>query len=843
MKAQDRILIFLMLLIGSISAANAADRFFVEPTLVEAGKNATLDFQLDNENTYYGFQTELILPSGLVLKSFTLDDARADSSYDLISNIEDGKILLAVFSNDHSPIICNSGPLLKMEVEVANDFTGGTLTISNTIFIGERNQDVSLPDCSAYIGLYVPVTDILLNKSIAELRVGEELFLTETVLPENATDKTVTWTSSNPEVAEVDDKGHVTALTLGETTITVSSGSISAICIVTVVPTYVTSITLDRYTLDLLVGDYYTLIATVLPEDATDKTVTWNSSDPNIATVDSDGKVKAIAEGEVNITATNFDVSATCKVTVTIPEPPIIPATGISLNKTSAELEVGQSITLLATVTPEDATDKTIIWSSSDPTIATVDANGIVTAIALGETTITATCGEVSAICNVTVIPTQVTEILLINTLTMRVNDTVELQPTVLPQNATDKSVRWSTSNIEVATVDQGGVVTSISAGTALITVTSISNPEVFAECIVIVEDETIIIPVDNISIDPSTLDLIEGDTYPLTAIITPVDATDKTVTWNSSDISIASVSNYGRVTAVSVGNATIYAYSSNGLTAECHVNVNPRPIDVISISLDKTFIDLMVEESETVTAILYPDNATDKTVTWSSSNEEIARVVNGVVTGVKPGEVTIIASSSNGKEAYCQVVVYDRPLTPKQLLRKGDGTTCTFVTLMPISDTELSELGYNFVYGYTETASGESEILDVTSLRYTHTTYEIFNNPNFDFWVFAVVENEDGKILNSNLRHLDGREEICFDSSIYGYPSNRGELSYVNSISSDEVRMSIYTMDGVMIQAVNGNKEISLREEIEKLGLVKGVYIVSINHGNSVETKKIVVR
>ena len=162
----------------------------------------------------------------------------------------------------------------------------------------------------------------------------------------------------------------------------------------------VSGITLSYTSATLVEGESLTLSATVTPADATDKTVTWSSSDETVATVDANGLVKAIAPGTAVITSKAGDKSATCTLTV---EKKVIPVSGISLNHTSATLVEGDSITLTATVTPADATDKTVTWSSSDETVATVDANGKVVAIAPGTAVITALAGDFTATCEIVV--------------------------------------------------------------------------------------------------------------------------------------------------------------------------------------------------------------------------------------------------------------------------------------------------------------------------------------------------------------------------------------------------------------------------------------------------------
>ena len=160
-----------------------------------------------------------------------------------------------------------------------------------------------------------------------------------------------------------------------------------------------TSITLNKTSASLKAGETVTLTATVNPSDATDKTVTWTTSDATVATVNN-GVVTAKKVGAATITAKAGDKTATCTITVVA-----TPVTSVTLNKTSAQLKAGESVTLTATVNPSDATDKTITWSTTDATVATV-SNGVVTAKKVGTATITAKAGDKTATCAITVTAT-----------------------------------------------------------------------------------------------------------------------------------------------------------------------------------------------------------------------------------------------------------------------------------------------------------------------------------------------------------------------------------------------------------------------------------------------------
>ena len=235
-------------------------------------------------------------------------------------------------------------------------------------------------------------------------------------------------------------------------------------------------------------------------------------------------------------------------------------------------------------------------------------------------------------------------------TLTKGTSET--LQATINPSDTTDdKTLKWTSSNPDVATVDNTGKVTAVGGGTATITVKSQNGKE--ASCEVKVTSK-----IESISLNKSNITLSKGTSETLKATINPSDTTDdKTLKWTSSNPNIATVDNTGKVTAVGGGTATITVKSQNGKEASCEVKVTSK---IESISLNKSNITLSKGTSETLKATINPSDATDdKTLTWKSEDENIAKVDgNGKVTGVGTGTTNITVITSNGKSAACKVTV-----------------------------------------------------------------------------------------------------------------------------------------------------------------------------------------
>ena len=539
----------------------------------------------------------------------------------------------------------------------------GTATI--TVTTNDGNKTAS---CVVYVSpVIIAVESVNLDKTKLEMTAGDTEQLTATVLPEDATDPSVSWSSNNPEVASVSEAGEVTANAAGSAIITVTTneGNKTATCLVLVsaatIP--VTGVLLDKNSLSLIEGQTFVLTATVLPANATDQFVYWSSSDPSVASVSETGEVSALSEGTATITVTTDDGEKTASCVVTV-SPIVVKVESVSLDKTDIVLTVGDTEQLTATVLPKDATDKSVIWSSDAPEVASVSEAGEVTANAAGAAIITVTTndGNKTATCAITVSPLiiSVESVSLDKTnITMTVGDTEVLTATVVPEDATDPSVIWSSNNSEVASVTESGEVTANAAGSAIITVTTVDGNKT-ATCLVLVSAATI--PVTSVLLDKNSLTLIEEETAVLTASVLPDNATDQSVSWSSSDPSVATVSDSGEIVAVAEGTATIIVTTNDGAwTSSCEVTVKPKAIAVECVTLSADNLRIKVGDTEQLTATVMPDNATDKSVSWTSDNDEVATVdSNGLVTAVSSGVAIITASAAGGeKTAECMVEVY----------------------------------------------------------------------------------------------------------------------------------------------------------------------------------------
>lgn len=560
------------------------------------------------------------------------------------------------------------------------------------------------------------VASLELDKTQMSVFVGESDELKATVKPANASNPEINWYSEDESVATVSSEGEVKGVKAGKTTIcaTTVDGGKHASCDA-VVYNHVAFITLDTEELTLFVGGVSAeLVATVLPEDAPDRSVKWTSSDSKVAAVDASGKVSPVGVGEALITATTNDqgLTASCKVTVQ----KIVLVSSITLNETSARVELGTTLQLEAAVAPEDATDKSLTWTSSDAAVASVGDNGLVTARKVGKATITAKANDASgktATCEVSVV-VPVTEVKFAqSSVTVEKGKPYTLEATVLPEHATVKTLEWSSSDTDVATVDSKGAVTGRKNGTATITARS-TDSGVSAECKV-----TVVTKVGSISLSPTALQLMVGGSGKVVATVTPEDATDKSLTWSSSDATVASVDQSGNVTAKKAGKATITvkANDGSGKTASCTVSVG---VPVSEVTLNMTTLNLGRGETETITATVKPDNATDKTITWKSSDPSVATVdANGLVKGIKDGEATVTATNeASGKSAGCTVYVVAKvteiKVDPAEATIKEGETVRINATALPV-DAKDRGLKYQSMKTSVATVSADGVVTGVS--------------------------------------------------------------------------------------------------------------------------------
>ena len=314
----------------------------------------------------------------------------------------------------------------------------------------------------------IPVTGITLNQTSATLHPTNTVTLTATVAPSNATNQSITWTSNSAN-ATVSSSGVVTAVSVGTATIRATTvyGGFFATCVVTItVP--VSGVTISPTSFTLSTGTTKTLIATVAPSNAANKAVTWSSSNPSVATVNSSGVVTADSvEGSTTITVRTVDMGFTATSSITV----VIGVKSVTLNTGSFSLLKGATFQAVAIISPSNAANKTVSWSSAVSNIATVSNTGLITAVNNGTGVISVFTQDGNKTASMIIRVTTAVASVRLNqtTVSLARSATYQLVPTILPSTASNTAVTWSSSNSAIASVSSTGLLRGVAIGSTTI--------------------------------------------------------------------------------------------------------------------------------------------------------------------------------------------------------------------------------------------------------------------------------------------------------------------------------------------------------------------------------------
>ena len=415
--------------------------------------------------------------------------------------------------------------------------------------------------------------------------------------------------------------------------------------------------------------------------------------------------MQTVTPGEVTIIAISADggLTARCNVTVTP-----IPLEGVQLQCSSILVYVGQTITWQVGYMPTVATNKKVTWKVADPSIASVDQNGVITGVAPGKTKVSIVSEEGGFTSEqelfVQEVTHKVTSIQLDRTsLSMTAGTEESLTATIIPSDATNKAVRWWSSDHAVAWVTNQGIVRAQGVGTCNIMVMSEDGGHQ-ATCKVTVTASPSS-KVSGVKLSQSEVTLNVGGSGTLYAYISPSTATNQSVTWSSSDATVAKVDNRGNVTGVKAGTAVITVKTSDGgYTAKCTVKVQTQTVLPRSLTLDRTSLTLDVGNKTRLTATLSPSNVTNPNVSWKSENTAVAKVdASGMVTAVGVGTTRIIASAdANGTAAICVVSV--KKLV-KSISISGSSTVSALSTIQLKATVSPSDANSNVTWSSSNTS------------------------------------------------------------------------------------------------------------------------------------------
>ena len=435
-------------------------------------------------------------------------------------------------------------------------------------------------------------TSLKVNEKNISLAVGYKHTLSYQTTPSNATELNLNFISSDPSIATVDSRGVITGIKEGNVIITVTSANnaVSDTSYVTVYKAgkstivdgstvktnnYPTKVSLSDESLNILVGSSTKLMASITPENS-NTTLTWSSSNSNVAVVNEDGLVTAKGIGSADIIVKTINnLTAICHITVGNYS---LKVKQIYITTNYSFMEVGAKKSLFVAFEPSNASNKSINWSSSNSSVASVNSSGVVEAKAIGSAVITATSqdGGFTSTARIevggvgTVIP--VTSISIGQaTRDIYIGSTEQITPSFNPSNATYKAVSFTSSDSNIATVDANGVVRGLKEGTAIITV-STKRENIKANITINVKNN----PSVSVSLSTSSVSLNVGETTSISASVKPQTASNQTVSFTSSNSNIVTVDQFGVIRAVGKGTATITVTPNGGGTpSTCIVTVN----------------------------------------------------------------------------------------------------------------------------------------------------------------------------------------------------------------------------------------------------------------------------
>ena len=522
-------------------------------------------------------------------------------------------------------------PRYKSSSRAATVNTRGKITGSK---VGDAVITVTYKGLAAQCLICVTedVKSIAFKAKKYSLYEGETQTLALKVQPAKASLDGLKWSSADEEIARVDQNGSVTGLKKGTTTITaVTTGGKKASCTVKVlVP--IERIELPEST-EIPVKDKLQLKPVFFPENAEAKSLTWKATGKAVS-VSKSGLVQALKPGDATITlTTDRGVVATVQVTVTQK------ATTISFKSKQIKVPINGTSVLKPTFGPAGSNRWTVTFTSANTDIATVDENGVVSGHSLGKTKITAKLHnkKTATITVWVVIPVE--EVRIPESAELARGKTLTLKPEYLPENATEKKVKWTSLSPKVASVTSGGVVKGLKAGTAVIRAKTDNG--VIAECTV-----TVYNPVTQVKLNRTSLTLSLYEQKTLTATYKPKNAAHTMITWSSSNKKVATVDENGLVTGLAKGKCTITAKSENGKTAKCTVTVNeylPK-----RILIQKRYWTMNPGDEGQLECTFSPANTSDKTLIYSSSAPEIVSVdENGAFICHASGDAVLTATST----------------------------------------------------------------------------------------------------------------------------------------------------------------------------------------------------
>ncbi|MBO5748174.1 MAG: Ig-like domain-containing protein [Muribaculaceae bacterium] len=697
------------------------------PEFIFKGDVANVTLELTNGILFAGFQLDMVLPEGLTVEEITGAPCdfvlSRDNGHIINDGVVDGKIRLLSYGEEAQEYTGNAGTLVTFAVKANDTFEGGNIAISNIKFADREGVKYLLADvASEEIDSRTYVASITIAPTELNLETNETATVEAAVLPEAAFNKTYVWSSSNTDYVTVDENGVVTAVkpTEAENPVyiiaTAQDGSnVKAQIPVTVVFTHAANIEVAPNYVNIEAGQTAQLEAVIKDangaEVATNKTVVWESSNEEVATVDETGLVTLVTAhivGEAVITATiqgtEISATATVEVKATL-------AQNITVSPTDIQLETGGTWTLIANV-DKNATNRAVVWSvvEGSEDYVSIDAAGEVTALAITPEgtpaqvkATTADGTNLSATANVTVVATLATSVTVEKvdeeaSTNLKHTESIELRAVL--EGETNKNIVWTADPAEYVDIDVETGIATVTANATVGAVTvyaTVENTNVQG----FIELNIVKTPVETIAINYDTENQpvkfeTGAESFELTATVGPELATDKTYAWSTTDADIAYVDENNQVVfGQKTGEVTLTATANDDAEVYDTLTFNvvytlAGEIVIASDSADNT---LKAGESLTLTATA----DTNKEIRWSADPEDCVEITVDPETGA--ATVTALKYVEGGVTIKAQIFEGETPVVTAEQkitleITRGDVNNDAIVNILDVTVTAAYILG-----------------------------------------------------------------------------------------------------------------------------------------------------
>ena len=533
---------------------------------------------------------------------------------------------------------------------------------------------------------------LTLDREVVIVAKGRSLQLKVTATPRALGSAGFLYSISDETIATVNRQGGIKGVELGECELTITSKKDEnysiTVPVQVVVPVKKVTAVADPKVINI--GETTAILTEFSPEEATIHEATYASTNEKVATVDESGVVTGVGKGQASIVVKSKDGLASTKVAIRVKQPP----TSVTVTAPQENLTVGRSMTLKAVSEPRTADDRTVSWVSSNEEVATVNSQGQVKGIAPGTVTITAVCNgdnSVTGSISVNVVRLAKTVEFGEKSYDVLLNTSRTLTVTVGPEDVTDKSVKYSSTHPDIVSVDEYGIVTALAPGKATIYATATDGSKVRGKCTV-----NVIVPVTGVSFDRSDVRIGKNQYGTFTATVEPKKASNKNMTWISSNENIATVTgtaNKVKVRGINWGRALITGTTEDGgYSCSFFVNVGSLrhavTVSKVRIRNGKPYLEFKNTSDMNITNVLF------------------------VLTGVNEYDEPVVMSTRDGEKLYGE---YQFPMAPGEVTEHGQFTFYHRSDFAGLQKLNVCIVGWDTDTGYVDTSDGE-----------VHFTYDI---------------------------------------------------------------------------------------------------------------------